>query len=526
MVRHVDVQSASRSSGPSRLTFCIAVLLAVFLSGAPDRRRDAAPQEDLGRSRPKERIRSDLRRIATCRNALRATLSSAASRRDLFSAERLAKARNLRRAQKEAVWKTWKSILDQVAALDSIGRRHGEPDGDSFIVAYAAFLAQYRSAIEFIDLAENDPGLGTILNEPVPEIGLQGKTYTRFKNRFLDSSLEKEFGALTKKYKSLDVRASSDLDFIREDADAIRKSAEQGRLLAFRHKLKTIGETGFAVWFPIQARVSAWMGDTKVHRLGRSLVSAEQTAEAAALLKPGDILLTRREWYVSNLGLPGFWPHSAIYIGTPEERRKFFDRPRVRAWVREQGRDDGSFEGLLQEKYPDAYALSAETRDHGHAVRVVEGVSEGIVFTTIEHAMEADSAAVLRPRLSRIEKAAALLRAFHYSGRPYDFNFDFLTDSTFTCSELIYKSYEPTRDTRGLEFELREIMGRLVITANDIARRFDADFGTPEQQMTLILFLDGHEDAGKAVEADVHAFRQSWKRPKWHIFTQEPPQER
>ena len=51
--------------------------------------------------------------------------------------------------------------------------------------------------------------------------------------------------------------------------------------------------------------------------------------------------------------------------------------------------------------------------------------------------------AALRPRLPAVEKAAAILRAFGHARRPYDFNFDFRTDATLVCSELIYKVYEP-----------------------------------------------------------------------------------
>ena len=35
-------------------------------------------------------------------------------------------------------------------------------------------------------------------------------------------------------------------------------------------------------------------------------------------LKPGDILLTRGNWNATNLSIPGFWKHMAMYIGTGE----------------------------------------------------------------------------------------------------------------------------------------------------------------------------------------------------------------
>jgi hypothetical protein len=37
-------------------------------------------------------------------------------------------------------------------------------------------------------------------------------------------------------------------------------------------------------------------------------------------------------------------------------------------------------------------------------------------------------------------------------------------------------------------------------TPNMIARQFDEEYGTEGQQMDLVIFLDGYERSGKAVE--------------------------
>jgi hypothetical protein len=34
------------------------------------------------------------------------------------------------------------------------------------------------------------------------------------------------------------------------------------------------------------------------------------------------------------------------------------------------------------------------------------------------------------------------------------------------------------------------------------------------------LFLDGQERQKRAVEASIEVFRESWKRPKWHVLAQ------
>jgi hypothetical protein len=258
-----------------------------------------------------------------------------------------------------------------------------------------------------------------------------------------------------------------------------------------------------------------------VWRWKESLISGAQIAAMAPRLEPGDIFLERREWYLSNIGLPGFWSHSALYIGTPAERRRFFDDPAVKAWVRTQGREDGDFEALLRSVRPPTSAGCLALQEDFHVPRVIEAVSEGVCFTTLEHSAAADSIVALRPRLSKQEKAAAILRAYQYAGRPYDFNFDFSTDSTLVCTELVYKAYEPQGGSKGLSLRLKEMLGRKTLPANDIARQFDAELGTPDQQLDFVLFLDGHERGGVAVEASVDEFRNSHERPKWHILTQE-----
>jgi Permuted papain-like amidase enzyme, YaeF/YiiX, C92 family len=152
----------------------------------------------------------------------------------------------------------------------------------------------------------------------------------------------------------------------------------------------------------------------------------------------------------------------------------------------------------------------------------LEAISEGVAFTTLEHAAGADHVAALRPRLPAVEKAAALLRAFGYAGRPYDFDFDFRTDAALVCSELVYKAYEPGPGRQGLRLPLVEVLGRPVLPPNDVVRVFDREFGKPTAQLDLVRFLDGRR-ATSAVEGDAEAFRRSWRRPKWPTVAVESP---
>ena len=474
-------------------------------------------------------FKAEQQAVLTYREGLAHVVRFGASRPDLFPTNRLSKLRMLSREQKEEVWNTWRSFLDYSVAMDSIRRSHGKyflitdrnKREESFLIAYQAFLAQYRFSLEFIRIVENDPGLNVLLDDPVPELGLDGGTYTRFKFLFLNAARAAEFAALKTIWTLTLSKPDTQGTRVDEDSAAIIKlGRKEGQLLTAENALELVKKGGSTAWFPVQKGVSIWMGDTKVWRKDICLITQEQIGEAAKRLQPGDILLERREWYMTNIGLPGFWPHAAIFVDTPENRKTFFNDPEVRAWVKSKGQADGDFEKLLESTYPVAYARSLETLEEGRRSRVLEAIGEGVLFTTLEHSAAADSLSALRPRLTKKEIAVALWRAFFYVGHPYDYNFDFMTDSAIVCTELVYKSYQECTESRGLKIPLLNLLGRLVTPANELVHQFDVTYNTADQPYDLVLFLDGIEKERKAVERNIDDFRKSWRRPKWYVVIQ------
>ena len=428
--------------------------------------------------------------------------------------------------EKREVWNTWKRFLEYELALEAVAQVHsqyhlleGKAQADSFYAGCAAAVTQYRYALEFLEITGENITLDKLLDEAVPDIGLESNAYSKFKFQFLNTGRGIEFAAREVVFASY-ARKHTPPNESRLKAHT-KRIWEMGRgrvqQMTLRNAAKIVRRVGFNAWLPIQTGVSEWMGDTKVYRVKKSLISPEQIASLK--LEPGDIMLERRDWYLSNIGLPGFWPHAALYVGTPEERKKFFDDPAVADWVRKAGEPSGDFEKLLEARYPTACEWMSKT-EHGHSYRVLEAISEGVTFTTLEHSADADTVAVLRPRRTKKEKAAALYRAFYYAGRPYDFNFDFDTDASLVCTELVCKAYEPSSDSAGLKFPIDTMLGRKVVPANLMVRQFDESFGTDQQQLELVHFLDANERSKKARPSTVEAFRQSWRRPKWHILTQ------
>jgi hypothetical protein len=481
-----------------------------------------------------KRIAADSKSFTLLRDNLRKAADFARSRPDLFSPAKDKKKELLSREEKLAIWGAWSGVLDSMAGLDAIRREHkkfdlfqdSERKNASFAIANASFLAGYRYALELIALVDRNPALDTVLNEAVPELGIPAGTFNRFKFRFLNVAIAGEFAALQvidKTYTngSMDVRSA-----INEDSRVIWEMGKgKGPALTLKNALAVVQKTGFAAWFPMQKGVSEWMGDTKVRRKGNHLISAKQIDAMGKRLQPGDILFERHEWYLSNLGLPGFWTHVAFFVGTADERRAYFNDLEVREWVKGLGVADGDFESLLRQRYPSAYSSSTIQKEDKHPARILEAISEGVSFTSLEYTGSADSIGVIRPRLSKREKAQAIMRAFHYSGRPYDFNFDFQTDSALVCSELIFKAYEPGGGMQGLRFPVSEVLGRKVSTPNGMVKQFDEEAGGTAVQADFVLFLDGYEKEKKAVESGAAQFRTSWKRPNWHILIQDAPLE-
>ena len=175
----------------------------------------------------------------------------------------------------------------------------------------------------------------------------------------------------------------------------------------------------------------------------------------------------------------------------------------------------GSVSEYIEKTYPEAYRLFLAPADDGHYPRVIESIRPGVSLTTLEQSANADYLGVLRPKLSRQCKLGALLKALSYHGRPYDYDFNFVTDNELVCSELVYKSYKSDSDREGIDFELITMSGRQMIPPNLMVRKFDEEYGTDKAQLDFVLFMDGNEEMGKAVRRDVDAFRESWKRPKW-----------
>jgi hypothetical protein len=411
------------------------------------------------------------------------------------------------------------TFLDYAVALDSF-RGFYEARGDlneaeaaeAFLLAYAAELALYVNTAELLKDTTGRRAYEVILDEPVPEFGVSARAWRSLKTAFNLRPWQRPLvlahgyhRRLANRYARHGIRGRQAALFgyiDRRVAGMVKLGATAGPSILVREWSDLAGAGFQRIWFPAQKGVAEWMGDTSVRRIGRALIQPEQVAQMRPALRPGDILVERRNWYLSNVGLPGFWPHTALYLGTPEELGATLGAEAVER---------------LRRDHPAAFGAWDQADAAGHPHRVLEAVSEGVIFSSLEHTAEADYLAVIRPRLTPEEISGAIHRAFAYFGRPYDFDFDFLTDRALVCSELVYKAFEAQPGRRGLRLPLVQVLGRPTLPPNEIVRLFDAEADRSDRQLDFVYFLDGREREGRAAVADAAAFRSSHRRSKWDL---------
>lgn len=413
----------------------------------------------------------------------------------------------------------WVSVLGYMAHLDLI-RYHnqafysqiaGEINFNSFVSYYMAFLVQSSRAVHIINILERNRALPTILDEANIEYGLPAKSYTSFKSHFLHARQAAEYSALQVIYRD---RRPEVNPFYTKIAMLEGYNTSLGRdygvRLSLKHALDIIEDETFSWWYPIQKDLATWAGQAKISRPVGRLISLKDVVVIEAQLKPGDIMFQRREWELTNAGIPGYWTHTALFVGAPHERRVLFDDDSVRSWVLSKGVENGSFETLLEQSYPTAYATHLIQPDSNGVQTVLEAIGRGVVFQTMSHSLTCDGVGVVRPRLSKLEKAKAIYNAFQYFGRAYDYNFDFLTDSSLVCSELVYKAFEPTSQFRGIAFNSEMVAGRMMTPVNIMVKQYDKEHDSVN--LDFVLFYDGDEAALVSRPSTEAAFRASWRR--------------
>ncbi|MCE9634652.1 MAG: hypothetical protein K8T90_03015, partial [Planctomycetes bacterium] len=391
---------------------------------------------------------------------------------------------------------------------DSQTSSPGPQSDRAFVVSYAASIELFARGMQLVEAFDGHRLAVAKLNEGDPSWGIPPGVYDRIRRNLADARALNAMTTATSRFVSL--RDAGSLPTggawprIVERAAA---GADVASVLAAKHwhyawdaaVARAVGHANEG-YYAASTEISTWIGDTRIRARpdNRGLVTPEQLESVRARLLPGDIILERRNWYLSNAFLPGYWPHATLYVGGEEgiAQLGIAADPRVA---------------------PHLAAIRAPDQEGRRRV-ILEAISEGVVFTSLEESIGgADAICVLRPRLPRARCAEAVAKGIRHAGKPYDFEFDFFSTDRLVCSEVVYQAY-----TEDLHFPLVEIVGRKTLPPIEFVRMWTTERSRPDARFDVIAFLDADEEAGVAVERAADDLPATLDRPGMTLLQQRP----
>ena len=178
-------------------------------------------------------------------------------------------------------------------------------------------------------------------------------------------------------------------------------------------------------------------------RKGKLYGDDQVVANVRSVIQPGDFLLEKTPFRLTDKLIPGHWGHAAVYLGTDAELEA------LGVWSRiEQLRDAGDFY-FTQAKIDE---LRQQIKD-GKVID--EALRDDVQLNTIEHFLNIDDLAIMHDTNEVTEdKINRIILTMRQLGKEYDFKFDVETSIKIVCSELIYATdilhTWPTENTAGI----------------------------------------------------------------------------
>ena len=319
-----------------------------------------------------------------------------------------------------------------------------------FGLAFCATAMLMRSAGFIVDLAKDRPVVWKKLDEAEARFGIKEKSLTGIYRNFSSARWMWRYHEAWRFYEAhreeiIDVLQSSSMgvlaDWLHAEEPFFESSRREfiKRKIRYRihaFKLRQVASYKRVMFHLFRLSGSA-IADMKQPFIRRTQadhrVSSEICLTTASKLSPGDVIVTRHDDAMSNLFLPGFWPHVSLYLGNLKQRDNL---------------------GLPPISSPETEVLEAK--------------KDGVLFRHLPETLGVDAFFVLRPILANAPIQEALKRAISHEGKLYDFVFDFRKADRLVCSEVIYRAYHGVGP---VSFELVKRAGKLVLSAEDLARQ-------------------------------------------------------
>ncbi len=340
-----------------------------------------------------------------------------------------------------------------------------------FLVGYAAVCTLIRIDRVLLFEVGSHSIVQRKLNEPFPEFRIPGKRYTKVYSAFVDQSnvfaiRDAIQFARKNRRKLAQLSDAADVGFIAQQLGVFEASLNPSKMSHLKrawsylsHKWRRRGvvsvERLFAAVLEGCGRVASEICDME-----NKQVTSDTVRSIGAFLQPGDVIVTRHAKALTNLFFPGFWPHAALYIGTPKQRQSAnieVGEEKSQLWVND--------------------------------ICVLEAQKDGVRLRPLSETLTVDTFVILRPRLQPQSIRQAIQRALPHEGKQYNFDFNFFNSDRIVCTEVIYRAYD---GLEGLEFPLRERGGRKTLSAEDL---LDFALDTGAFEPVAIFGVEGCHDS-------------------------------
>ncbi len=318
----------------------------------------------------------------------------------------------------------------------------------AFAVAYTAACLLVRGARFLVSHLAQHTIVQRKLNEAEPRFRIPRKQYTVIRKSLTDPvnalRLKSAQGFADAHRAEIDALGTDPLfavviGFLRDSEESLRVGVREylGARVRFRlHSLRRRRASAFQqAFFAVAEVFGRVVAEARLH-WRHDRIGPETLQRFEALLEPGDVIITRHDDALSNLLLPGYWPHAALHLGLPSQRETL------------------------------GIALSAERAARWiDARRVLEARKDGVLFRSLDDTLAVDAVVVLRPDLTSQQITQALTQAITHEGKLYNFDFDFFRADRLVCTEVVYRAYDGVGP---LHFELTRRSGRLTLSAEDL----------------------------------------------------------
>lgn len=353
---------------------------------------------------------------------------------------------------RSALWETVQSLLPYIELPRKFKKGDWHKHLRAFSIAFCGAAMLIRSGYYLIDMSQGRSVVRAKLDEAEPRYNIERKQFTGIYDSLVSTRRLAQYHNALGFYKRhrADIYTalageqfnpigrilqSEEPYFETRLRKQIRRKAKFSIFSLRRRRLAAVSKTMFYLFRSFGSEIAELKQPLVKRRGAPKRISDAMRGQLLEVVQPGDVFVTRHDDAMSNLFLPGFWPHAALYIGTDEQRGTM---------------------GVEASK-PEHQSIA------GEAV-FLESKKDGVLFRPAHDTLQVDSCVILRPKISTENLPQALNRAISHGGKLYDFAFKFESADKLACTELIYRTYNGFDN---IDLKLTERAGRKCLSAED-----------------------------------------------------------